>query len=300
MKRSVIMMGGKTFVLSLPSIWVKKYGIKKGEELDIEEISSGLLVRTEKVIGNRNIALNVSNLNDSLIWRYIFAAYISGSDEIEVKFSLDKKNVVYKVAGKLIGCTIVDEGANFIRIKDVGGDIKEFDNIFRRVFYMAGSLFSEGIDSVMSKNYTCLAAANERDYDVNYAVNFCLRFLNKKGYFEEKKILLYYVTLREMEFFSDELSELFVAIGKNKLKVGKPFIEILSAINKMYDNYHKLFFKFSEEDALEMVSHKNAILVKIGSFSQKATNDELKVLGHLRSMTLILFNLMEPNLEQNI
>ena len=39
MKRNIILMGGKTHVISLPLKWVKKYGIKKGEDINKNFIS---------------------------------------------------------------------------------------------------------------------------------------------------------------------------------------------------------------------------------------------------------------------
>ena len=47
MKRSVILMGGKTYIVSLPAPWIKRYGIKKGTELDVEESGSSIIISTK-------------------------------------------------------------------------------------------------------------------------------------------------------------------------------------------------------------------------------------------------------------
>ncbi len=45
MKRKVSLHGPSTLTVSLPSKWVKKYCIKKGDELDIEEKNSTLIIQ---------------------------------------------------------------------------------------------------------------------------------------------------------------------------------------------------------------------------------------------------------------
>ena len=55
MKRKIIQLAGKTHVVSLPSKYVKKYGLKKGDEVDVEErgaqivLSHGRETAIEKV-----------------------------------------------------------------------------------------------------------------------------------------------------------------------------------------------------------------------------------------------------------
>ena len=56
MKRSLILMGGKTYVVSLPAEWIKKHRLKKGQELEVSEdigkviISAGSLKPKDRVI----------------------------------------------------------------------------------------------------------------------------------------------------------------------------------------------------------------------------------------------------------
>ena len=38
MQRKIIQLGNDTFVVSLPSVWVKHHKLKKGDELEVEEV----------------------------------------------------------------------------------------------------------------------------------------------------------------------------------------------------------------------------------------------------------------------
>jgi len=48
MRRKVIQIADSTQLVSLPRKWALKHGIKKGDELNIEEKGSELLVSVEK------------------------------------------------------------------------------------------------------------------------------------------------------------------------------------------------------------------------------------------------------------
>lgn len=82
MRRKVIQLAGKTLVVSLPSKWVKKTVVNKGDELEITENGHSLVIsQIEKKVCTRTV-IDVSGLNASLVWRYLTAAYIKGIEDI--------------------------------------------------------------------------------------------------------------------------------------------------------------------------------------------------------------------------
>ena len=44
MKRKAIQLANQTLVISMPSKWVKEQGIKKGDEIDVEEKGKRLMI----------------------------------------------------------------------------------------------------------------------------------------------------------------------------------------------------------------------------------------------------------------
>ncbi len=82
MRRSVIQLAGKTHVVSLPSKWIKKYGIKKGDELELEENNEKIVISKDsaKEIRSREIELNNYG---AMARRVIGALYKKGYDEVK-------------------------------------------------------------------------------------------------------------------------------------------------------------------------------------------------------------------------
>lgn len=301
MKRKLIQMAGKTMVVSLPAAWVKKYGLKKGEEIDLNEEDRKITLTTKKTISQNSISIDISDLNFSLVWRYIFAAYIKGADEIKIIYKdKQQKELAQQVVDTLIGFALVKEQENYLLIKDVSGESTEFDTILRRIFFMLDTLKQEGVEAIKKRENSILVELKKKDFKINYLVNFCLRYLNKKGYSDHKKAYMLYSTIRTLEFLGDEYSEFFEKIGKEKLKLGKEFTKLLEEINKMFDDYHKVFYKFETEKALRIVDYRDELQAKLEKHSLKASKDELKVIGYLKTIIMIIFNLLEPKLEEAI
>ncbi|GAJ10549.1 unnamed protein product, partial [marine sediment metagenome] len=72
-------------VVSLPAPWVKKYGLKKGEEIDLEERGRTLSIGTNKNLSIKKTILDVRSIKIS--GRRIMAAlYKRGYDEIDILY----------------------------------------------------------------------------------------------------------------------------------------------------------------------------------------------------------------------
>jgi len=82
MRRRVIQIAESTQLISLPRKWALRYGIKKGEELEVEEQGNKLLVSSGHDAGGKKTVLDVRG-QPKLKRRSICAAYLKGYDEIE-------------------------------------------------------------------------------------------------------------------------------------------------------------------------------------------------------------------------
>ena len=48
MKRKVVLHGPSTLTISLPYSWIRKFNIKKGQELNVEECGKELVIKIEE------------------------------------------------------------------------------------------------------------------------------------------------------------------------------------------------------------------------------------------------------------
>jgi bifunctional DNA-binding transcriptional regulator/antitoxin component of YhaV-PrlF toxin-antitoxin module len=86
MKRKIVQHGNTSLTISLPIQWAKRFDLKKGDELDIEEREKSLLISTEKAIKTERVVLDVSEFDErSLVW-HLVSLHKSGFDEIKLIF----------------------------------------------------------------------------------------------------------------------------------------------------------------------------------------------------------------------
>jgi len=290
-----MVMGGKTYVISLPAPWIKKYGIKKSEELDVEEENDKVVISTGKKRISKSVKLDISGLDSKLIYRLIHAAYIRGADEIRVSFSnKTESELMRKAANTLIGCVIVEEGSDYILIKDVYGPATEFDPIFKRVFFILNDMITESIQSVKT-NTLNIEELEEKDHRLGHSINFCLRYLNKKGHSDRLRNLMLYGTLRNIENLGDEYCHLFIALSNNT-NSNKKLFEIFTDLEDMFKQYSELFFKFDKEKLINLFSYKKRVKENLSAFSKTCSKSE--VIGPLWAITTRTFDLIEPKLEE--
>lgn len=299
MKRNVIEMGGKSYVVSLPARWVKKYGIKKGDELDVVEDGEKVVVSSGKSTPKKSIKIDVSNLNPILINKIIYAIYVRGADKIHVTFSNGKEAQLIKEAAKtMIGCTITEESRNSMHISDVHGPPTDFEPIMRRVFFMLNSMIKDGIEGLKSKKKEFLIELKNKDYEIGDAVNFCLRYLNKRGHYNVQKTTVIYTTLRNVENLGDEFYWLFKFIAESKDKQEKQIFEIIELIASLFQQYSELVYQFDRDKLSKFITLKEKLDLKMEALSKKRLQTGNKIIGPLWAIITRTFDLIEPTLEE--
>ena len=84
MKRKVIQIANSTQLISLPRKWSQKYGVKKGDELEVEDDGSRIIISTEKAQELGNIEVDISGADRDFLLFLIRSLYIKGYDEIKL------------------------------------------------------------------------------------------------------------------------------------------------------------------------------------------------------------------------
>ncbi|MBU2638329.1 MAG: hypothetical protein KJ955_05120 [Nanoarchaeota archaeon] len=174
MKRSLILMGGKTFVVSLPANWIKKHGLKKGQELEVNEdigtitISAGALKSEEKAI---SIEYS-SSCHEKLI-----KVYQLGYDTIKVTGKISNERLQQET-NFLPGFEIISAGKGYSLLKCVSEpNNRDFDALLSRAF---------------------LLLPNDRKSALRL-ISMCKRCISKNGFKRFNESLVTYNLLCDME-----------------------------------------------------------------------------------------------------
>ena len=295
MRRKVSKIGPSTLMVSLPAKWVKKYNIKKGAEIDIEEQNSKLIInaRTEKEGGK--ISLNTADFGH-FDKNFISYLYQKGYDEIEVRFDdVNTFNIIEKKLNSLLGFEIINQTQNSCIIRSVSAPLeKEFDPILRRTFLI-----------LLDMGRSCYIALEKQEYDnlkeialmertIDKLTDFLKRVLNKKGYGD--KTIFIYCIVRDLEKIGDIYRDVckYFLEEKNRKQISKDVLNIFNQTNNFLELFYKLFYKFDKEFMLKLHEEKKNLLKKAFYLFEKSQKKEQILIHHLITLITMTFDLYGP------
>ncbi|MFQ5474248.1 MAG: AbrB/MazE/SpoVT family DNA-binding domain-containing protein, partial [Candidatus Nanoarchaeia archaeon] len=118
MKRKVVRHGPSSLTVSLPAKWAKAHNIKAGDEIDVLEEESELILSKEGRIKIKKSEIRLAKESERYIRSYIGKLYRAGYSEITVFY--DNPDCIRKIRNSvntLLGADILETEANRCLIK---------------------------------------------------------------------------------------------------------------------------------------------------------------------------------------
>ncbi|MEM4268070.1 MAG: AbrB/MazE/SpoVT family DNA-binding domain-containing protein [Candidatus Woesearchaeota archaeon] len=304
MKRSVIKQGFSTFVISLPSRWVKKHGIKKGDELEITEGANSLLISTHPQPKRHPISVDVSELDRTSLVLLIRSLYRVGYEEINLSFSKEstfhfrtsKKEsviaVIHEEINRLVGMETVQQKKGVSKILSLTKlESTEFDIILRRIFLLILDLLEDFEQAYISNNKPLLQTIEDKHNTISKFVSCCVRILALTGGKDARSCILYSI-LTLLDKLVDEVKgaarmALRFDVSSKKSK------KLLQLTHNSFNLYYGLFYKYDEEVVVKISSLKEELSRELVAQSKGIGHGELIVAVHLLSIAEIIRGLVE-------
>jgi phosphate uptake regulator len=284
MKRKVIQIAGKTFVISLPTSWVKQWGIKKGEEIDVVEQGSKLIVSTGESRDIKKGSVDISRATERTIRWVLSSLHKKGYDEIEI--ATDNENHARLIDELLrdlfMGFAVVEQKGKKCVVKTVSKDLDDqFDTILRRAFLVTLDFSEKTVDYAEKKQFEELTNLVQLEKTNNQLTNFCERILNKRGYDDQIKTNFLYVIIWNLEKVADDYKYLCQYLAKEK-KINKKSLVVLKEVNSLLRNYYELFYKFDINKLSKLSEDLKTLRNKI----EKLLPEDPVVLAHVLHIVL--------------
>ncbi len=184
--RRVQLIGGSTYVVSLPKKWVKESQIGKKSEIGLIAQKNGYLVvvPVPKILEDQKEGIVRVNDGDDhkFISRSIIARYLNGCDIIRVasekRLTVAQIEEVKSTARKLIGLETIEESSNeialhsFLNLQDL-----EIPKGIRRAHAIASSMQSDAMKALQESDPELARSTIQRDSDVDRLYFLTLRQL---------------------------------------------------------------------------------------------------------------------------
>ena len=305
-QRRLIRFGSSSHVLSLPSYWLKKNRLCKGDCLYVHEGVNGDLVISNDLKEERhlkNITIFADNKRTERLSREILAAYINNYDTIKI-IGDDLSSVMKdlrRILHSFVALEIIEEdnkkvvAKDFLNMRDVSvpENIRRMDIIIRGMMSdMKKCVYEDCSDSIYQRDFDVnrfsfllLRAVNGAVEDPNIA-----KLLNVKSS-ELMSIRLLSVNLEDV---GDELKRVarFLSSQDLDVKLKKSLLILFSDVEKAYLNVMKAYYTKDVELAFEIDFWKDDFVDKCNKLYDKhPVSGFARILERLKKMSSGISNL---------
>ncbi len=279
MRRKVIQLAGKTFVVSLPSAWAKKYGIHKSDELEIVEKHNTLLITTPSaLVVPQKTTIDLSGASVEFAKSMISTLHKIGYDEIEFLFDKpEMKDLIQERTAELIGFEVIEQGKKRCVIKNVSGDLShELDSMIRRTFLVTLSLAKESYECVAQGRTSELKSLLHLEKTNNRLTNYCHRLLNKNSKGAQSSFL--YTIIWVLEKIGDAYKEICEVLHAHNEAISSDALELYAKANAHVEEYYHLFYSTAHEKMVVLREKNKGLRKQIYDYRECSSGKELQLL----------------------
>ena len=242
-KRKVNRVGRDTLTISLPKDWTKNNFITKGMDLEIEERTDSLIIKSSKEV-KKNYHLSLNNLNTFILDKLINELYIQNIDYIiinldkyklfdyEMQREIDAIYYITELVNDYIGLEVISQDKDKIIIQSLikESSIKEIDLVKQRTCSLLKELwysligevndgFKKSDESLKSQiksirrfiyYYVRLVVGSEKNMVSKLKIFTLYDHLDNSLY----KLERVYLTLKKSQSISTKLKNIIQQVGK--------------------------------------------------------------------------------------
>lgn len=302
MKRKVVKHGPSTFIISLPLEWVRKYGIEKGNELDVSVNGKVVSISSGEITKSLELSMDISGMAPRLVDRFLSRAYQKGYDRLYlIHNDVELLATIRSKVHELIGFEIVEQNERSCTIQSIASKINlDFDNFLRKVWFMLKQMAEDVCSAFKNSENKVLENLYLKDLEVNRMCYFCLRMINKQqygGYEDSHQSHALYYLIETLESLGDAYKVLASQVAGLK-KNRKEIDFILGKLHEQLELSYAFFYGPTKERANSGFVLFKEVEKKIDSFTERSlSRDEIKAQATMHEISKILFHFITVRLD---
>ncbi len=288
MKRKLVRQGAATLMVSLPSKWAKKNHLKKGAEINLEEIDNNLVLSRDSITSKKQTKINITNQTESSIRTVLVNAYRAGYDKITIQFDEEKKYqiILNTIDTYLIGFEVIKKEKNHCIIENITEPSEDqFDILLKKIFYNTNRLIQDTEERL--KNKTKFQDYKEVVLKIHQYDNFCRRVISKRNLYGSNSNL-FWAFLTLFIHGQREIYHLNKFLEKNKINY-KDF----TIYNKLKQIYNLLQEGYLNKDIskLEKIHEIEKIAIYKDYYNLAQKGKEQNIINHHLAVSIKNFYL---------
>jgi phosphate uptake regulator len=301
MKRKVINISGNTMMVTLPSKWVAKLGIKKGDELDIEEKENDLVVSTDAARPTKKKEYSVDIKNHIRTGgRYIVGLYRLGYDTMVIHYEdsdyLGK--IPKEISENTIGMEIISQKKNSCVIKNLSVTKEQgLEDMIKRIWFLLLDMAKDIREALDKDDRETLKTIYLREKNVNKFSNYILRIIMQNTIMPADASHTLYFFIRYFENASDDLEIIASYYSEEKDRASEQFVKTFLSAVELLDSFYDLYYSYSDQKSESIILTCERLIKDIKSID--AGKHQLPLFS-LHNMVSKVKRLVSTIIEMNI
>ena|SRR3989338_841745 len=247
MKRKIIRLGQATYVMSLPSKWIRESNLNKGDYIEVEEKDGNLIISTQKAAQRTEVTLDLHNFNERTIQNVLNQTYRKGFDVIRLKYATSEqlKSVRRITKETLLGFEVVKEEKGFCTLENIAEpSVEKYDVILRKLFLVIKNEAEEIILEVKEGTLTNQARRDEIKNNVDNYTNFIRRLIIKYKIQGAKDSYLLFYAISLLSLIHHGYYYLYQYLGEKKnIHLSAETKHVFQKVNELFTTYYAAFYK---------------------------------------------------------
>ncbi len=300
--RKLQLIGGSSYMISLPKSWIKENDLTQGDELILQVDRCVVKIFPKKNVENvfRIRVGKIPSGDEKLLRRYIYALYIQGPDEIVIEDNVSPKLVtkLSDIVRGLIGMEIIDVSNGRIVLKCLTSSDFDVSGVLRRMGQIIVEMIDLIEDYIKKRNTSALSVISKLEDETDrfylLAVRLEHRMLKELScpmmWDEMKSLLGSRILAKLLEEIADSLYDAIEhARDKELLPILLDLRRIFKIVLESYFDGNILLC----EDGIEMAEDLEARILEMRRRARQcklALESLLEACRHVKSIGEIAFN----------
>lgn len=293
MRRKLVKQGRNALTVTLPAEWTAKYGMKAGDDVEVEEKGSSIIFNSQGMQEEGNISINTKKFA-KMLNRIVGATYKAGYDKVEFLYDEpDEVSIIQEVIGKTcIGFEITEQTKNKIEVRTLlKTDPKEFEVVLRRCFLTLISIGEDSLKAIKAEDEKEMQKVILRDVEVNKYSDFCRRIINKGTNLNYKRLAPLYAVVEQLEKIGDMYKDCVKVALSEKIRLGKETEHLYNEVNKYLMEMYHLFYSFDVKKMDDFIINKERIDLEFSMNLQNIRKEESRIFFSLNYLANSIYDL---------
>ncbi len=310
--RKLQLIGGSSYMVSLPKEWVRFNRLKQGDEIFLQVEDSVITLYPKKFKEEARVArVEINGLprtDERFVRRYIYALYLQGLDEIVIKDeSINARMLsrIGEIVKNLIGLEIIDANEGMVVLKCLAGTDFDVYGVVKRMTQIIQSMLATIKEGIARNDIEAIKEVQnlEEDSDRLYLLavrqeHRLVREYSSPSRWNELRLILGIRTVAKLlEEISDSLNNFSGHVlelkNGNELKTLKPYVDDLDRAFRMVSvAYFNSDVEMSEDsiELLEELEERILSNMKGSVYYRLALESVLSACRHMKSIGEVAFN----------